>query len=340
MVRVARRRAIRISRGVTTHLENVIVEVEEEGVVGMGEAAPTGYGEGGVAPEALREAMGAVEGELSAYKPWQVARIERVLLDAKIPAPARAAINIACWDWLAKRSGLPLYRLLGLEPVLPPTSVTLGINEPKVVEEEARRLMEELRPQVVKVKLGAGDGAEADKERYLSALRALPDKVVLRVDANGGWTLSVAQEMLEFLSQHRCEFVEQPLPVEAKEEMRVLFRGRPLPIVLDEPIWRSQDVGSWLDCCDGVNVKLMKCGGISEALRIVHTAKAFGLRLMIGCFAETSLSITAASALGSLFDFIDLDSQLNLQADPFRGVEYKDGFLHLPEGVGIGVERV
>ncbi len=340
LVRVARKRPIRISRGTTSYLENVLVEVEEDGIVGWGECAPTGYGAGGVPAERLRESIEAVVGRLEEHKPWDIVRIERVLLEEGIPPPARAGVNMGCWDWLGKRAGLPLYRLLGLGRCVPPTSVTVGINDPAVVEEEVRSLWEELRPKVVKVKLGGGEGVLADQERYRSVLRGLPEGVAIRVDANGGWTLKEAEEMLSFLFQNRCEFVEQPLPLEAMDEMRVLFQKRPLPIILDEAIWKSEDVARWRDYCDGVNVKLMKCGGISEALRMVHTARALGLRLMIGCFAETSLSISAGSALGSLFDFVDLDSQLNLQSDPFAGVEYQDGTLHLQEEEGIGVKRI
>jgi muconate cycloisomerase len=187
------------------------------------------------------------------------------------------------------------------------------------------------------VKLGNPDGLDADQSMFSSVMESAQKfGVGLRVDANGGWTLSGAKTMMSWLKERGCEYVEQPLNSEVDDELPVLFSDRVLPIFIDESCCFSSDVGRLAHCVDGVNLKLMKCGGITEALRIVATARAHGLKTMIGCMGESSVAIAAGVSLGALFDHIDLDSHLNLMPDPALGLELGDGVVRIPEVPGHG----
>ncbi|MCH8273575.1 MAG: dipeptide epimerase [Armatimonadetes bacterium] len=333
---IRRRRALRISRGVSGTTENLFVEVRAGGIAGIGEAAPVGYRDPQDAESAERE-IGAAAPSLASLQPCQMSAVEALLKEGGVRSAARAAINIACYDWLGKRAGLPVYRLLGLEPKAPPTSVTVGINTPEVVAEETARILAETGGRVLKVKLGGEGGIEADKERFLAARGAVPDGAALRVDANGAWGVSDAVLMIAWLAEQGCEYVEQPISHEADDELPHIYEKRRLPILLDESVWTAHDAARLGRLCDGVNVKLMKCGGISEALRIVHTVKAMGLKTMIGCFGESSLAISAGAAISALFDYVDLDSHLNLDPDPAEGAEMVDGGPRPRDLPGIGV---
>ena len=239
---------------------------------------------------------------------------------------ALAALDMALWDLRAKQAGMPLYRMLGLSRRAVVSSVTIGINPPDVVRQRVPFLLDQ-GARALKIKLGTPDGIEADKSMYMAVFEATehrPD-VVLRVDANGGWSLKDAHHMHAWLAERRCEYVEQPLVRGAETQLPDLFANRPLPIFVDESCRLSGDIPSFAHCVDGVNLKLMKAGGITEALRIVATARAFGLQTMIGCMGESSISIAAGASLGALFDYIDLDSHLNLDPDPADGAPFVNG---------------
>jgi len=147
----------------------------------------------------------------------------------------------------------------------------------------------------------------------------------LRVDANGGWSLPDARRMMGWLAARGVEYVEQPLVQGTEDQLPELFRDRALPIFVDESCRFAGDIPAFAHCVDGVNLKLMKCGGITEALRIVATARAHGLMTMIGCMGESSVAIAAGASLSALFDYIDLDSHLNLHPDPATGAPFEQG---------------
>jgi len=249
-----------------------------------------------------------------------------------------AGLDIALWDLHGKKLGEPLYRVLGLSNWQVPTSITVGINTPEVLRDRVPEILSRTGCTVLKVKLGAREGIEADQSSFMAihdVLRKYPG-VALRVDANGGWSLEAAQQMMPWLQERGVEFIEQPLAAGQEALLPILYKDRVLPIFVDESCHFSTDVGLLSSCSDGVVIKLMKCGGICEALRMVATRRALGLKTMIGCMGESSIAISAGAALGCLFDYIDLDSHLNLEPDIAVGVKMQDGRLLLSEDAGHG----
>jgi len=313
---------LRISRGEITGGENLFVSVTDGTHTGWGEMAP-GPSEGaGTAEEGQRmlEAFGAPDPSI--HKTWAAMRA------AGVAPCAMAALDMALWDLRAKQAGMPLYRLLGLAREAVVSSVTVGINPPEVVRERVPLLLDR-GARALKIKLGSPEGIEADKAMFAAVLETARG-TTLRVDANGGWSLADARHMMGWLAERGVDYVEQPLVRGAEDQLPDLFRDRALPIFLDESCRMSGDIPGFADCVDGVNLKLMKCGGITEALRIVATARAFGLQTMIGCMGESSVAIAAGASLGALFDYIDLDSHLNLDPDPAAGAPFEAG-VTLPE---------
>jgi L-alanine-DL-glutamate epimerase-like enolase superfamily enzyme len=222
-----------------------------------------------------------------------------------------------------------LYELLGLDSThTPVTSFTIGLDTPEVV---ARKVREAAGYPVLKVKMGSADDREV-----LVAVRDTTDRPI-RVDANEGWTPADALERLEWLARLGVELVEQPLPAAQLEETKVLRRRSPLPFYADESVHRAEDIPRLAEAFDGINIKLMKCGGLAEATRMVAVARAHGMKVMLGCMIESSVAITAAAHLSPLVDIADLDGNLLLEEDPFVGATVVDGRLVLPDGPGLGV---
>jgi muconate cycloisomerase len=232
---------------------------------------------------------------------------------------------------------MPLHRLLGLPREQVETSVTVGLNSPEVTHDRVREILERTGARCLKIKLGSPEGMDYDKQHFSAAAEASAAfRPRLRVDANGGWDVPRAQAMLRWLAERGVDYVEQPLVEGNEAELPLVFENRPLPIFVDESCRFSNDVVHVADSCDGVNLKLMKCGGITEALRIVATARAHGLKTMIGCMSESSVAIAAGASMGALFDHIDLDSHLNLNPDPATGAPLIDGCIVPLEAPGHG----
>lgn len=317
----------RIAREVSDHRQNVIVRVSDGDSTGIGEAAPSPY-YGENAGSVLR-ALEDVPGLLGA-DPFELEKtMDR--LASKLPRDpsARAAVDIALHDLAARRLGVPLYRWLGLDPAKTPvTSFTIGIDEPEAVR---RKVREAAGYPALKVKLGS--------EKDLEIMRTIRDETDarIRIDANAGWTADQAVEMVERLAEFDVELVEQPLPPGSPGDWRRVREAASMPVFADESVLVSPDVPALSGLVDGVNVKLMKCGGIREALRLIHTARAHGMAVMIGCMIETSAAITAAAHLSPLADYADLDGNLLISNDPFAGATVRQGRLVLPEGPGTGV---
>lgn len=324
-----------ISRGTSTGSENLYVFIEQDGLVGIGEAAwGTGSEESNAAKaevELAQFAQSCLEGR-AIHDVWQDMR------EAHVDPPAMAALDMALWDLFAKQCGQPLYRVFGLPNRSVATSVTIGLNPPEVTRERVPKILSATGGKFLKIKLGSPEGYEFDQAHFEAAREAAaPFGVRLRVDANGGWRLATAKNMMRWLAERGVDYVEQPLVEGAEDELPEIFADRPLPIFVDESCRFSSDVPRLAGRCDGVNLKLMKCGGPSEALRIVAAARAHGMGTMIGCMSEGSVAIGAGAALGALFDHIDLDSHLNLNPDPAEGLQFVDGVVCPREVPGHGV---
>lgn len=314
-----------ISRGTMASSENLFVEVHgSQGLVGLGELSPaTGSAWTAERGQAQLEAfVAAGRHDGSIHEVW-----DRMREDG-IDPPAMAALDVALWDLWAKRCEQPLHRLLGLPMPSVPTSVTIGINPPEVMRERVPKILDLTRARCLKIKLGSPDGIEADQRNFeAAAAAAKPFAVKLRVDANGGWSLADAKTMTRWLADRGVDYVEQPLVEGAEGQLPELFEGRALPIFVDESCRFASDVPKVAHAVDGVNLKLMKCGGLTEAVRIVAAARAHGLKTMIGCMSESSVAIAAGAAIGAFFDHIDLDSHLNLDPDPAGGLRFVDGVV-------------
>jgi len=242
---------------------------------------------------------------------------------------AAAAVDMALYDLAGKRLGVPLYELLGIDPGnTPVTSFTIGMDTPEIVE---AKVEEAADYAVLKVKMGSDDDRQV-----LETVRRVTDRP-LRVDANEGWSLEDAVSRLEWLEEMGVELVEQPLPEGELEAMQELRRLSPLPLFADESCHRATDIPRLATAFDGINIKLMKCGGLGEALRMIAVARAHGMQIMLGCMVESSLAITAAAHLSPLVDHADLDGNLLIGNDPFEGVTIEGGRLVLPDAPGLGV---
>ena len=330
-----KRHPLRISRGVHAGSTNLFVTLKLGEHEGLGEVAP-GIRTGTVT---AKDYQAQLESFLQNYALEKASPTDawRMAKEAGIASCAWAGVDIAWWDLLAKQGRMPLFRLLGLSQQSVATSLTIGIESPEVVHERVREILTRSCVKYLKVKLGTPDGIEADKAMFESVIKACKGfDVGLRVDANGGWSLRDAIDMIKWLAERNVEYVEQPLSDYNNDALPELFKNRALPIYIDESCNLSTDVAAHAAYIDGVNVKLMKCGGITEAVRIVATARAHGLKTMIGCMGESSVSISAAAAIGSLFDYIDLDSHLNLSPDPAVGAKLIDGVIVPTRSAGHG----
>jgi L-Ala-D/L-Glu epimerase len=314
----------RISRSVSDSRKNVIVEIDG----GIGEAAPSPYY--GDNAETIIECLEKVKNQI-VDDPFQ---IETILsnLDNTIVGnyPVKAAIDMALYDLVGKRLNIPIYRFLGLdgEKTLT-TSFTIGIDTPDKMKEKTKEAKGFL---VYKVKVGVENDIEMVK-----AVREVTDANI-RVDANAGWkNAEEALTKIDQLKKYKIEFVEQPIDPNDKDGLLKIKKESEIPIFIDEHLMTSKDIPSFAGLCDGINIKLAKCGGIREALRMIHVARAHGLQMMIGCMIESSVGIAAAAQLGSLADFLDLDSNLLISNDPYEGMTVKEGRIYLSGMPGLGV---
>ncbi|HJU65589.1 MAG TPA: dipeptide epimerase, partial [Gemmatimonadaceae bacterium] len=317
-----------IARGGASEYRVVWVRVaDSDGAEGWGEAAPSKYY--GETADSVAAVLPLLAQSLADDDGWSLEAIEaRMTSTLGHNGAARAAVSMALHDLAAKRLGVPLHRMLGLTPQMAPrSSFTIGIGD----EAELRRKVAEAKEYpVLKVKLGTDRDAEIVRVVRESA----PDKV-LRVDANAAWTPKRALSMMQCLVDHRVEFVEQPLPAHDVAGLRFVRERSPLPIIADESCVVATDIPPLVGAVDGINIKLAKCGGLREALRMIATARAHGLLVMMGCMIETSLGITAAAHLAPLLDFADLDGAALLANDPFRGASIAGGEISVPDSPGL-----
>jgi L-alanine-DL-glutamate epimerase-like enolase superfamily enzyme len=317
-----------IARTSRTTQEVVRVELEHDGVVGHGEAAPIYY-RGETAESALAFLAEDAPRHLG-DDPFALEAIGRALWNGGAEAAGRAALDAALHDWVGRRLGIPIWRLFGLSRDVPPTSYTIGIDTLEGTRDRARRAR---GFAALKVKVGG----EQDLERLAVVREESP--AALRVDANEGWTLESARELLPALVELGVELIEQPFPAADLDAFHGLREVSPRPpIVVDEGCHDLRDVAQVAGYADAVNVKLAKAGGVREALRMVHAARALGLGVMVGCMVESQLGVAPAAQIASLADWVDLDGHLLLAEQPYLGLELRNARVIPADAPGLGVE--
>ncbi len=319
-----------IARGGRSEYQVVWVRVSDgDGTEGWGEAYPSSYY--GESLEGVQAALTRVAGKLP-DDPFDLDGAERRLVQL-IPesAATRAALSEAYHDLVGKRLGVPVWKLWGLDAKnAPQSSFTIGIDEP---EKMRQKVTEAAAYPVLKIKLGT----ERD-EAILKTIRDATDKPI-RVDANAGWDQAKALRMLPILKDYGVELLEQPLPPADLDGLGVVRAASDIPVVVDESCLVATDIPKLVGKADGINIKLAKCGSLREALRMIATARAHGMKVMVGCMIETSIAITAAAHFTPLVDFADLDGAALTVDDPFAGASIDGGQIRLPDGPGLGVRR-
>jgi len=322
-----------IARGTASVYRVVWVRLtDDDGVEGWGEADPSSfYGE---TADTVVAALGRLGPLLADGDPFDLETVEaKLLASLKGNAAARCAISAALHDLVGKRLGVPLWKLWGLDPAKTPlSSFTIGLDSPAVMQAKAREA--ESYP-ILKIKVGT-----PNDEAILRAIREVTDKPI-RVDANCGWTAKQALARLPLLEEMGVELIEQPLPPDDLEGLALVRSRSRLPIFADESCRVAADVArlAKAGAVDGINIKLAKCGSLREALRMIATARAHHLQVMVGCMIETSLGITAAAHFTPLLDVVDLDGAALLKHDPFTGAGIPGGRVALPAAPGLGVTK-
>lgn len=309
---------------------NVLVRVRDGRFEGVGEASPSGYY--GQTQAGCMKTLARMARSLARAGPFD---LERILSDLKKRFPrqaaARAAVDIALHDLLGKKLGLPLWKYWGLDPArTPQTSFTIGID---TLAKVRQKVAEAERFPVLKIKLGVRGDLEIIRE-----VRRLCPKKILRVDANCGWGVKEAIAKARVLERLGIEFIEQPVPPGQNGKLKRIQDRIGLPLITDESSLTPEDIPALRGCVRGINIKLTKCGGLREAFKMIHTARACGLQVMAGCMIESSVMITAAAHLTPLVDYADLDGNILIANDPFSGVRLdRHARLMLPQGPGLGV---
>jgi L-alanine-DL-glutamate epimerase-like enolase superfamily enzyme len=336
---VRKRVPLTISRGTTTETTNLFVRIEHDGIEGWGEASPFSIGATPQTSEAITRSLQALAPQIRTYSPLERQRLDLQLQAVAIPSAARSALDLALHDWLGQRAGLPLWQLWGLDlDQIVPTSVTIGISTPEAAQARVHRwLGQSAQIQALKVKLGSPEGIAADQAMLLAVKQAAPHIDQISVDANGGWGLADAMYMADWLADQGITYLEQPLPRGQEEDLLGLYQRTPLPIFVDESCCTTQDLPYLVDRVHGINIKLNKAGGLAEVLRLIHTARAFGLQVMLGCYSDSTLMNTALAQVSPLADYLDLDSHLNLLDDPFVGATFENGRVMPNHRPGLGV---
>lgn len=321
-----------IARNSSDFKQNVFVKLEKDGIVGIGEAAPNvRYDE---TPESTIEVLKKAVPLFANADPFKFVELGYDIQGlCERQTAGKCALDIALMDWVGKALEQPLYRLWGLDPEKSPlTSFSIGIDTPEVMAEKTK----EAEPyKILKVKVG-----KPEDEEFIKAVRSVAPYKPIRVDANEGWTdKDVAIRKIEWLVENGVEFIEQPMPSHMLEETRWLRDRSPVPIIADEAVKSARDIPTLAEVYDGINIKLMKSGGLQEALRMIWLAKSLGMKIMIGCMIESSVAITAAAQLCSLIDYADLDGNLLISNDPYVGATLADGHVVVNDKPGIGVRE-
>ena len=325
------RHAFTLSTSSRTTTPVMLTEVEFDGVKGYGEASMPPYL--GESHESVATFLSRVN--LSQFSdPFLLVDILEYVENVMPGNPAaKASVDIALHDLIGKLVGEPFFKLFGLNPAKAPlTSFTIGLDTPEVIRQ---KVLEAEPYKVLKVKLGRDNDRE-----MIEVIRSLTDKP-LCADVNQGWKdRNHALEIASWLKEKGVLFLEQPLPKEMKDDNAWLTEKSPIPIIGDEAIRNISDLMDNKGVYSGINIKLMKCGGMNAAMKLVNVARAFGMKVMIGCMTETSCAISAAAQLSPLVDWCDLDGNLLVSNDPFSGLSVVDGKVALPDRPGLGITKI
>ena len=316
---------------------DVQVEIEYDGITGYGEASMPPYLQQELGTlESVQAFLAQVQTLISEFPdPFQLEEILSHIDSLSTGnAAAKAAVDIALHDLVGKLLGAPWYRIWGLDPKkTPSTTFTIGIDTPDVVRQKTRECAE--RFNILKVKLGRDN----DKE-MIETIRSVTD-LPIAIDANQGWKdKQQALDMIHWLHEKGIVMIEQPMPKEQLDAIAWVTERSPLPVFADESIQRLKDVAALKGAFSGINIKLMKCTGMREAWKMLTLARALGMKVMVGCMTETSCACSAAAQLSPAVDFADLDGNLLIANDRFKGMEVVNGKITLPDRPGIGVEPI
>jgi L-alanine-DL-glutamate epimerase-like enolase superfamily enzyme len=308
-----------IARSSESVARTAVVRLHWNGIEALGESAPSERYD-----ENVESVVAGLRGLELGDDPYA---LERLLTG--MPPAQMCGLDIALHDCIGKDLERPLWRLLGLDPARTPrTSFTIGLAG---IDETLDKVREVGTHPIIKVKLGGGADIET-----IEAIRAIYTGTI-RVDANEAWTPEQSVTNLNALARFEIEFCEQPIPAGSPAKLRWIRERSPIPIVTDEDSKDARDLPALYGCVDGINVKLVKCGGIRGALKMIHAARALGFKIMLGCMIETQILTAAAAHLSPLVDWADLDGPFLTADDPFTGVTYADGKIVLPDGPGLGV---
>ena len=325
------RHAFNLAKYSRTSTPGVQVKIEYEGYTGYGEASMPPYL--GESIESVTKFLSKVD--LSQFNdPFKMEEI-LAYVDALEPEnrAAKASVDIALHDLVGKLIGQPWYKIWGLSiDKIPQSSFTIGIDTPEVVKQKIKEADDY---KVIKIKLGLDN----DKE-MIDIIRQCTDRPIC-VDANRGWkTKEQAMEVIEYLADKNCLFIEQPMMEDKLDDTAWIRERSPIPIIADEVFHRLPDIVKLKDYYDGINIKLMKSTGMSEAYKMVTLARAFGMKIMCGCMTETSCAIAAAAQLSPLIDWTDLDGNVLIADDIVSGVKVIDGRVTPSDAPGIGVTPI
>ena len=324
------KRRFTISRGSRDEVNNVLVNVNCDGITGIGEAAPNHRYN-----ETQESAMSFLAdfGDYQTQNPFDIGRlVEKMEQHAPGEYAAKAGLEMAVFDWIGKKLNLPLFKLLQAPGQTGPrTTYTFGIDKPELMKEK----VDEAEPYpLLKIKLGT----DYDKE-IITTIREHTDKPIL-VDANEGWnTVDRALDMIRFLEKHNVYVIEQPMPAACVGEMQEVKRKSTIPLIADESITGKESLQELSTQFHGINIKLMKTGAISTSLKIIHSARKMGLQIMVGCMIESAIADTASGLVALWADYADVDGHLLLAENPVQGLEVlPQGNIRLKDLPGLGLE--
>ncbi len=335
-IEIPLKKAFKIALGTTTKYEGVILKICTENYCGYGEASPS--------PRITGDTVDSIISSLRRFKeiligkdPLEIGKLMGNLNREIVSnTSAKAAVDMALYDIMGQYSNMPVRKLIGGEKDRIETSLTVSIGKVPDTIKDAENLLDK-GARVLKIKIGLNPQEDIERIR---AIRKITDAKI-RVDGNQGYSLKQAIKVLRAIERYEIEFAEQPIPRNEIENLRILRENTEIPIMADESVHNSHDLIKLIGKVDAINIKLMKSGGIYEAIKMASIAKACSMKIMVGCMIETKLGITAGThfALGIGADYADLDGYFDLREQPFEGVKFENGYNIVEERAGLGVDK-